>query len=443
LLMQRVLLVSANREHFPAPVFPLSLAYMAGALKKHGVSIRIFDAGLHRSPQEELISVLKTFRPDSVGLSLRNIDNAAYPFTQFYVPDYVSLIQAIRSHSRSRVLLGGPAFSIFPTELMNLLGAEAGVTGEGEAETERFWASGGAGIFRGRDVSPEDIHFPEDIDKAFPRFSGYRTIGIQTARGCPSRCSYCTYPIIEGARLRTRPPEAVAGEIALLNRKFSRKDFFIVDSLFNSDEDHMCRVLETIIALDLKVSLSCYMKPRVDDPAVFRLLKRAGCIAVDFRIDSGSGEMLRSLNKGFCVEDVVNASEACRRAGLDFCHSLLFGAPGETPETIRETVSLMDRLRPRAVIAMTGIRMYPGSALALQAQKEGYLAPGLSLLEPVFYFSGMGPSRLVDLVHETVSGRRNWFFPGKRNWSRAIGPRLLRLIYRRGPLWLRFKQANT
>jgi hypothetical protein len=194
--------------------------------------------------------------------------------------------------------------------------------------------------------------------------------------------------------------------------------------------------------MDLGVSLSCYMKPKVSDPSVFRLLKRAGCIAVDFGTDSGSEELLRSLKKGFHVDDIVNASRACRNAGIEFCHSLLFGAPGENLATIQETVELMDMLNPKAVIAMTGIRLYPGAELTALAQDQGYLEPGQSLLEPCFYFSDMSPTRLVTEVVQKASGRHNWFFPGHRNWSESISPGLLNLIRSKGPLWLRFKSRK-
>ncbi|MEJ2313259.1 MAG: radical SAM protein [Nitrospirota bacterium] len=437
--MKRVLLVSANREHFPSPVFPLSLAYIAGSLEPRGVAVRIFDAGLYRFPRREMRKALAAFVPHVVGLSLRNIDNASYPSTQFYVPGHMSLVDTIRSRSSARILLGGSGFSLFPGELLKLAGADAGVTGEGEAEAMCFMDDGGNGILPGRAVFPEEISFPGNMDKVFPRFRNYRTIGIQTARGCPGRCIYCTYPLVEGRKVRRRPPEAVTEEIAFLSREYSKRDFFIVDSLFNSDEGHMCGVLEAIMRKGLKISLSCYMKPKVSDSSVFDLLRRAGGVAVDFGTDSGSEEVLHSLRKGFGVDDVVGASQACRRAGVKFCHSLLFGAPGESPETIQETIGLMDRLNPRAVIAMTGIRLYPGAELTSMALAHGRLPEAQSLLKPQFYFSDMEPLDLVMEARGRSAGRPNWFFPGLRNWSGALGPRLLRLIHRKGPLWLRLK----
>ena len=77
--------------------------------------------------------------------------------------------------------------------------------------------------------------------------------------------------------------------------------------------------------------------------------------------------MLLSMNKGFIPEDIIKTSEACITEGIDFCHSLIFGGPCETRETIRETVRLMDEASPRAVVAMTGVRIYPGTEMEMIA----------------------------------------------------------------------------
>jgi hypothetical protein len=145
--------------------------------------------------------------------------------------------------------------------------------------------------------------------------------------------------------------------------------------------------------------------------------------------------MLASLGKPFTRDDIYRASRACCNAGLDYCHSLLLGSPGETVGTIQETVSLMDEMNPKAVIAMTGIRMYPGTRIVKLAREEGVLGEDEPLLEPRFYFSSMGPSTLLRSAYEVGEKRRNWFFPGKRLWGEAIGFKIMSFLHRRGPLW--------
>ena len=437
--MRQVLLVSANREHFPEPVFPLGAAYVASALTQRGMSVRVFDAGLHRFPLRALQKEILTCQPTFIGLSLRNIDNASYPCIRYYVDGYRKIAETVRLHSRAPLFLGGPAFSIFPEELMRLLDADRGAVGDGEGGMFRLCSGGEETLVRTELHQLGTVGFPRQIETIFPSFYKYRTIGIQTARGCPHRCIYCTYPLLEGKTMRLRPPEAVAEEISFLCRTHGKRDFFFVDSSFNADEHHMEDICRAIIAQQLPIRFSCYLAPKMKDLSLFRLLSEAGCVAVDFGTDSCSEEMLGSLRKSFTANDIQKVSEACRRAGLDFCHSLIFGGPGERPETVKETVMRMDEIQPRAVIAMTGIRVYPGTEIARLAAAQGLITPGEDMLKPRFYFHGEQYG-LLRSIAGLAAERRNWFLPGERDWSSALGPRILRLFHRIGPLWRTFRR---
>jgi radical SAM superfamily enzyme YgiQ (UPF0313 family) len=434
----RVLLISANREPFPEAVFPAGLTYVAGGLERAGATVRILDMRHHAIPS--LKKEISGFRPDRIGISLRNIDNAAYPFFRFYLPYYLTLIRAIRAAGSVPVVLGGSAFSLFPEEITAYLKADAGLCGDGETLYEFLRGDGKEKIAAAAQCSIEDVGFPADLAGVFPGFRRYRTIGIQTARGCANRCIYCSYPVLEGRKCRRRPPGSVVEEILSLNRKFGITNFFIVDSVFNGDEDHMAAVLERLAAVNLRIRISCYLQPKISDPSLFRLLKKTGCIAVDFGTDSGAPLLLSSLRKPFAPGDIRKASGACRKEGIDFCHSLIFGGPGETPATIQETVELMDEVSPRAVVAMTGIRIYPSTEMERIALSEGVIAEGESLLEPRFYFPELGRPLLLEGVRRAADGRNNWFFPGQRDWSASWGYRLLGFFYRKGPLWRTFRK---
>jgi hypothetical protein len=100
----------------------------------------------------------------------------------------------------------------------------------------------------------------------------------------------------------------------------------------------------------------------------------------------------------------------------------------------------MDEISPRAVVAMTGIRIYPGTEMERIAIEEDALAEEESLLEPRFYFGHMGSSALLDCAYEATAHRRNWFFPGKRDWGSTFGFKILHFLYRRGPLWRTFRK---
>ena len=454
--MTRVLIVVANREQFPEPAFPVGALYVAGAVEAAGGRARIFDAGLHRRPLAALRAELAASRPDVVGLSLRNADNAAWPCTRTYADWYARVAAAAReSAPEARLVLAGPAFSIFPRELRRALLARDGVVGDGEVAAALLAAGDlPAGVVELPLDDLRGVRLPVDLAAAFPAAGRYRTSGVQTARGCSHRCVYCTYPRLEGARLRRRSPEAVADEMERLRAELGAMEQFIVDSSFNADEEHLVAVCEELHRRRSRpgapladVSFSCYLQPRVSDPGVFGLLRAVGCSSVDFGVDSAVEELLPGLGKSFGVSDLRTATTAAKAAGLDVCHSLLFGAPGETPATVAETVRVTDELAPTAVVAMVGLRIYPGTALAGLAQAAGLIGEREPLLEPRFYAAGLdaGDPRaawLLRQVRAAAAGRRNWFLPGARDWSAAWGPRLLRRLGKPGPLWRNFPRPR-
>ncbi|NLE23073.1 MAG: radical SAM protein [Actinobacteria bacterium] len=452
----RVLIVVANREQFPEPAFPAGALYVAGAVEAAGGKARVFDAGLHRRPLAALRAELEAWRPDAVGLSLRNVDNAAWPHTRTYADWYARVAEAVRAAApEARLVLGGPAFSIFPRELRRALLVADGVVGDGEDAARRLVTGDlPTGIVEARLEDLADVRFPADLSGVFGGAARYRTVGVQTARGCRHGCIYCTYPRLEGARLRRRPPEAVVDEMERLRRDFKIVEQFVVDSSFNAAEDHMVDVCEELRrrrelpgAPLADVSFSCYLQPRVSDPAVLGLLAAAGCTSVDFGIDTAAEAMLPRFGKSFTVADLRTATGAAMAAGLDVCHSLLFGGPGETPATVAETVRVTDELAPTAVVAMVGVRIYPGTALARIALEEGVIGEREPLLEPRFYAAGhpAGDEAVAWLprqVREAAVGRRSWFLPGARDWSAAWGPRVLRRFGKAGPLWRNFPRPR-
>lgn len=454
--MTRVLIVVANREDFPEPAFPVGALYVAAAVEAAGGVARVFDAGAYRRPLPALRGALTSFRPAVVGLSLRNADNAAWPCTRTYTDWYQRVAAAVREAApQARLVLGGPAFSIFPREIGHALQVGDGVVGDGESAA-RLLADGGlpAGITELPQADLSSVRLPVSLGGVFPEADRFRTAGVQSARGCPHGCIYCTYPRLEGARLRKRPPGAVVDEMERFRRELGAVEQFVVDSSFNADETHLVAVCEELRRRRSRpgapladVSFSCYLQPRVSDPGVFRLLAEAGCTSVDFGIDTAAEELLPGFGKAFTVADLRAATRAALGARLDVCHSLLFGGPGESPASVAETVRVTDELAPTAVVAMVGLRIYPGTRLAALARETGLIGELQPLLDPFFYAAGYaaGDARvawLPEQVKRAAEPRRNWFLPGARDWSAAWGPRLLRRFGKAGPLWRNFPRPR-
>jgi radical SAM superfamily enzyme YgiQ (UPF0313 family) len=168
-------------------------------------------------------------------------------------------------------------------------------------------------------------------------------------------------------------------------------------------------------------------------------MKKAGCTGVEFGTDSGSPIVLAKLAKNFTPKEVERASRRAREAGLEVCHSLSLGAPGETEETMQETLDLMEKISPTAVIAMLGLRIFPGTGLARLAEAEEMISPSHDFLQPIFYIAPGVQAQLVEWVQKAATLHPTWIFPGLRI---NISPRLqskLRRIGIKGPLWEHMK----
>jgi len=465
--MHRILFIASNRELLPYPVFPLGVAYIETALAEAGHETLVFDVNCHEpdATSAALAADIERFAPDVVGVSVRNIDNLTYPISVSYLGDIRALIETCRRIvPHAPIVLGGSGYSLFPVEVLEALGGDIGVIGEAERrigaliETTadcgsrtadfglRIAEIGGLvyrtahGTGRTRPASLSELTFPAQG----PRRGGlnmdfYRREGgmanVQTKRGCPFHCSYCTYPLLEGRAFQMRPAEAVADEIAQLVVDHGVEYLYLVDNYFNYPKAHAESVCRALVERESKVPWSCFAHPGHLDSRLAEQMREARCAGVELGSDAGSPTMLASLRKEMTPDQILEASRACRDAELPFAHYLLLGGPGETEATLSETFDLMDRCEPTAVIVMCGIRIYPGTEIERRAREEGTLAPGESLLEPKFYLSPAVRSSLLERVADEAARRPNWIVPGLEI---NISPRLMKWLRERGhkgPMW--------
>jgi len=337
-----VLLISPNMETRPAPVYPLALARLAGALSQAGRVVRQFDvqvSGLAALPR-----ALADCPADLVGISLRNVDNITSTGNTCYLDGYRRVAQAVRRGTKAPIVIGGSGFSIFPEPLMRLTGADFGVIGPAEnalcalaqALEDGTDPRAVPGIVApgDRDASPaqpcdavfaRSVHDPE-ILRFYWENSGM--IGLQTKRGCPRKCSYCTYPRIDGREVVWADPIALADEVERMLKDFGVTYFFAVDSIFNVSPAKDAAFAEELRRRALPVSWGAFFRPDESlDRDYLALLKASGLKHCEFGTDSLSDSMLLSYEKGFTVEQVAGASERARELGLLRAHYLVLGGP--------------------------------------------------------------------------------------------------------------------
>jgi len=386
----RVLLVSTNRERQPYPVVPNGLACVASALDAAGHRVRFLDLCFASDPVVSARRAAVDFKADiSDAIALRH-----------YTPEARTVLQALRQAAPgAKVIAGGAAFGVAPEALFRDLGVDYAVAGDGERASVALVnaLSAGApiealpGLVRDRDGTVAFTPPGEDADlDSLPRPSLHRwidlaryqrhgaTIPIQTKRGCVYKCVYCTYRNVEGWGYRTRDPELVADEIEELKIKAGVHHFDFVDSTFNSPPGHAVQVCEAIARRKLGVQLdTTNFTPATASAELLGAMKTAGFRSLGITAESASDPVLGRLEKGF------------EKFGIKTLWIFLVGGPGETAETVEETLAFAAwRLRRGDAAYLTvGLRIYPGTTLHRIAIAEGIVPEGSTLLDPTFYFS--------------------------------------------------------
>jgi radical SAM superfamily enzyme YgiQ (UPF0313 family) len=447
----RILLISVNRERMPYPVAPLGLAYIAGALKQRGHAVQAIDLCFSTDIANDLRQIVEGFPPDVIGISLRNLDNLTYPTSISYLPELEETVAIVRRRTSALLVIGGSGFSLAPLPLMQSVDLDFGIIGEGEesmvelAERLEQGASpqGIPGVFiKGTEnfippVPMTSFHAP---DRSILGNARYLKEGgmanLQTKRGCPFNCIYCTYPLLEGKRCRTRAVAEVVEELKQLQSEHGADYIYFVDDIFNYPADYTVALCQAMIDHEVTVRWTAFVNPQFLTAEICLLMAQAGCQGVELGIDAGSAKMLRAYGKGFETEDIGRAAKHCKEAGLPFAVYLLLGGPGEDEATLQESFALMDNLFPTAVIIMLGIRIYPHTGLQEISVQEGLISQADDLLEPRFYISPLiGPERLIEIITEAAMKRQGWIVPGLEINISVPLMEGMRKFGLRGPLW--------
>jgi radical SAM superfamily enzyme len=145
--------------------------------------------------------------------------------------------------------------------------------------------------------------------------------------------------------------------------------------------------------------------------------------------------MIAALRKEFEPDDLRKASTLCHRHDLKFCHSLIFGGPGESLQTVSETIALMEETQPTAVIAMTGIRVLPGTGMVEIALRDGQIDEDDNLIQPRFYIAPSLGDELIDRIESYARAHANWIVPGKGIKTNIEVLQRLRQRKIKGQLW--------
>jgi len=366
---------------------PLGLMYLAAYLRdRSSHRAEIIDAEVEGLNMAALTSRLLKDGPGAVG----------FYTTSFNIHLVYGAVSALRAAGLTvPIILGGPHVELFPEETAGLRGVTCAVAGEGEetlAELLDAFERGGdlsavKGVSHaaaGRIISApprpmleklDDLPFPARRLTRYDRY--YSVIGrdnvstsLMTSRGCPYRCNFCF--VQYGGRYRTRSAENILAEIEDC-LALGIREFFFFDELFTGDRRRVMEFCSVVARRGLRITFD--IRSRVDtvDEEMLRLLKRAGCVRIQYGIESGTEEILRAMNKRITLEQTRKAVAATKRAGMDVLLDFMIGYPGESAEQIGRTVDFSIELDP-SFVQYGIVTLFPGTRIYADALANGTIS---------------------------------------------------------------------
>jgi radical SAM superfamily enzyme YgiQ (UPF0313 family) len=363
------------------------------------------------------------------------------------------VVRACRTLSGAPVVVGGSGFSIEPDLSWAVAQPDFGLIGEAEetlpalaeALEEGRPLHGIQGLVTSRESIAAARTAPgrvADLASMGPgacdAVQGLREhyyadgglLPIQTKRGCAMECIYCSTPFLEGRGYRFRPLDHVIEEMRAYQRVWDVRHFFLVDATFNHPADHAMAVCEAVLSAGLQVEWFAEVTPFCLPEALVALMARAGCIGVTLGLDSCSEATLRSYHKPFGVSEIRAAATALRKHGIPFDATVIVGGPGESFETLAETVGFC-REHLRDVV----VHFYSGMTIVRSAPAFD-LTAGEGLLDPATPYA--------DLVLANDFRRAKhytYFFPHAPEPQRTLRERVADAC--RGEQWLVDSQDFT
>ena len=192
-----------------------------------------------------------------------------------------------------------------------------------------------------------------------------------TSRGCPFSCTYCRSPIMWGRKLRKRSPDSVIGELKELKKINVNSIIFHADT-FTVDRKWVLELCKKMVEEDLGIRWTTNSRADTVDPEMLRWMKLAGCWMIAYGFESGSQEVLDAVKKDLTIQQIKNAARWTHEAGIKNWGYFVIGLPGETKESIKETIRLAKELPLYGVNFSVGTP-YPGTEFYKQASEQGWL----------------------------------------------------------------------
>jgi len=358
---------------------PLGLGYLAAHLKAHGISVDLVDCTFMN--QAAALERIRRSKPRIIGISVMfSMKRKAMEMARLLRGDCELLIA------------GGPLCTSHPDDFLGDFDVVA--MGEGEEtllELVNAVKNGSSladvkGIVYREDGEAKQTQprgFIQNLDAvAFPareffddaaymryysRNFGYTITSLMTSRGCPFSCDFCSRPVF-GNVFRSRSAENVVDEMESV-RKLGYGRIWFADDCFTLDRRRLIGICDEILKRGLRIGWECLSRADTVDEQVAEKMRQAGCVRVYFGIESGNDRVLGLMKKSISVEQARHAVQVMKNAGIQVGAFFILGYPGETEETILDTVRFASSL-PLDYLSFTFPYPIPGTPLYERVNKN-------------------------------------------------------------------------
>ncbi len=373
----RTLLVNTPYPPSELPTIPMGLAYIAGVLEKEGIEVQVQDFLVTKYSKEKLRRKINDYAPEIVGITSVTMN---YPIASEILKDCKEIDENIVT------VIGGPHVSFWAQEtLREAPWIDVVVRGEGEytmlgiATGENLEDIDGIAFRKNNDIlitKPrqwiENLNeLPLPARHLFP-LSRYRALsadcGLITSRGCPFNCIFCVGHKMVGKEARFRNPKLVVDEAEeILNARFETIN--VVDDLLTINHKHLYAFCDEIMARNLKFKWTAFSRVDTVNAELLSRMKEAGCFFICYGVESGSQRILDIVRKKITLEKTKEAIKLSKEAGIKSLASFIIGLPGETKETLQQTVNFAKELDTYYGFHL--LTPFPGTEVREKAKEYG------------------------------------------------------------------------
>lgn len=401
------------KETYSSIRYPLSLGYLAGAIKREtDWRVFVYNADFVAGSEAWLMSYLSGAGFSNYLRNLKDMSGRIWDEAKSTIARYRPVVVGIyccagnlasskiigrlakEINKQTIVAMGGPHPTAVGSQTLADSNVDIVVKGEGEktivelldaiSKGEPFAGIKGV-IFREgqKIVETPNRKFIENLDTlCFPHQYAHEVLidydkhpksafkNILATRGCPYNCFFCGSNCIWGRRTRFRSVEGVTEEIKSLQKMGINRISF-VDDTFGIDKEYTHRLCDSLIHNCHKERWDCETRVDLVDEELFIHMKKAGCHSVSLGIESGNNEILKKVRKGITVEQALSAVKIIRNHGIKLTAFFIIGTPWETEETLNDTFIMMQRIR--GLLNYSIFTPYPGTEAFEYCRKNGLI----------------------------------------------------------------------